>query len=161
MKFQVMNRFTASEYSKNTNIPKTIIISITDIGSFENTFAQNDQIIDILRLQFYDCDFGDLGHITDEDGKKIIEFVNKYLKNIEQIVVHCEGGVSRSAGVCAALMKIINGNDWEIFNNAKYCPNMTCYRTVLETYFGSYDETEANEKLTHNIKIWRKANDLD
>lgn len=161
MLFKVMNRLAASEYSKNSNIPKTIIISITDIGSSENTFALNNQIIDILRLQFFDCEVGDIGHITKIDSKKIIEFVNKHINDIEQIVVHCEGGISRSAGVCAALMKIINGDDWEIFNNAKYCPNMTCYKTILETYFESYDETEANKKLAHNIKIWRKANNLD
>ena len=161
MLFKVMNRFAASDYSKLTNIPKTIIISITDIDASENEFHENNQIIDILRLQFYDCEFGETGHITKEDGKKIIEFVNKHMNNIEQIVVHCEGGVSRSAGVCAALMKILTNDDWEIFNNAKYCPNMTCYRTVLETYYGSYNETEANEKIKHNIKIWRTANDMD
>lgn len=156
MIFKVMNKFAASEYSKNLNIPNTIIISITDIGAPENTFSENNQIVDILRLQFYDCDFDDIGHITKEDGKKIIEFVNKHLNDIEQIIVHCAGGVSRSAGVCAALMKIITGSDWEIFNNPKYCPNMACYRTVLETYFGTYDENEANKKIARNIEIWCK-----
>ena len=160
MLFKVMNRVTASDYSKLINIPKTIIISIIDIGASENTFQPNTQIIDILHLQFYDCEFGDIGHITKEDGKKIIEFVNKYVNDIEQIVVHCESGISRSAGVCAALMKILNNDDYYIFNNPKFCPNMTCYRTVLETYFGSYNEIESNEKIAHNINIWREFNNF-
>ena len=161
MKFQVMNRMGAADYSTYADIPKTIIISITDVNADDNVFQPNAQIIDILRLKFDDVEINEHNHITKDDGRRIIDFVNQHINDVEQIVVHCEGGVSRSAGVCAALMKIINGNDWEIFKSGYYCPNMTCYRTVLETYYGSYDQAEADEKITYNIKQWRKLNELD
>ena len=96
-----------------------------------------------------------------QDGKKIIEFINAYVDKVNKIVVHCEAGISRSAGVCAALMQIINGNDFEVFNNPRYCPNMSCYRTVLEAYYGSYDKEAADEKIAHNIRIWRVQEGLD
>ena len=58
-------------------------------------------------------------------------------------------------------MHIINGNDNPIFDNPKFCPNMTCYRTVMESYYGSYNQKEADDKISHNIRIWREANGLD
>ena len=160
MKYKVMNREAASRYSSQIDIP-TIIISITDPNSLDNTFANNTNIIDVLRLKFFDVDFDEPGHIEKEDAEKIIEFINKYINKIDQIIVHCEGGVSRSSGVCAAIMKIIDGNDWAIFNNSKYVPNRACYHTILTSYFGGYDEKEVDEKIAHNIKLWRKANELD
>lgn len=50
---------------------------------------------------------------------------------MEQIIVHCEAGVSRSAGVAAALLKYAGEDQNQILKNPKYRSNMTCYRMVL------------------------------
>ena len=69
--------------------------------------------------------------ISPDDAKKIVAFVKSWINHIELIIVHCEAGMSRSSGVCAALMLWINGDDTPIFGNAFFRPNMLCYRTVL------------------------------
>lgn len=161
MKFEVMSREKARKMSFNPNIDDCIIISITDAIAPPNHFAHNPHIKDVLHLKFDDCDFGEVDCIQKSDGIKIIDFVNRHLNDVEKIVVHCEAGVSRSAGVCAALMLIINGTDTPIFDSYQYCPNMSCYRTVLETYYGSYDQEAADEKISRNIKLWRVAQGFD
>lgn len=46
------------------------------------------------------------------------------------IVVACDGGVSRSAGVAAGILAATGNDDSEIF--ARKCPNATCRRLVME-----------------------------
>lgn len=140
MKFCVLSRRRARHLSWNPNIEDCAIISITDVGSSENQFGRNPHIKGILRLSFDDVDFGEDNCITKEDGRRILNFVQEYVRRVEMIVVHCEAGISRSAGICAALMRIINGDDEEIFDNPKFCPNMSCYRTVLRTYYDDWSE---------------------
>ena len=161
MEFEVLSRSNAKRLSYKPNIKDCIIISITDFGSNPNQFAENPHIKNVIKLQFDDVDFNDNNCITKTDGKKIIDFVNRYVNKVDKIIVHCEAGVSRSAGVCAALMHIINGDDSPIFNNPKFCPNMACYRTVMEAYYDFYNEEEAKSKIVRNIKLWKMANELD
>ena len=161
MKFQVMSRVNARKHSFNEDIDKCIVISINDTFAEANKFNSNAKIKGVCSLFFNDVEGHETGHMTREDADKIIEFVNNHLNCVDEIIVHCGAGVSRSAGVCAALMLIINGDDSAIFNNGKYCPNMHCYRLVLESYFGYYDKEAADEKLRRNIIEWRKLNGLD
>ena len=160
MKFEVMSRTNAKKMSCINDIDDCIIISITDAGSEPNHFNDNSHIKAILNVQFNDVEFGDSKCITYEQANNILKFVNDNINNVSKIIVHCEAGISRSAGVCAALMKIINDNDSPIFENPRFCPNMSCYRAIMEAYFGSYDEEVADEKIKYNIDIWKEANCL-
>jgi hypothetical protein len=161
MKFEVLSREKARKLSFKQDIEDCVIVSITDVDSHYNSFAQNPHIKGVCHIKFDDVDFGETNCITAEDGVKIVNFINHYVGKVDKIIVHCEAGVSRSAGVCAALMQIINGSDMEIFENPKFCPNMSCYRTILETYYGSYDKEAADIKIRENIRLWRIANDLE
>lgn len=161
MKFQVMSRQNARSYSYNSSIEKTIIVSINDVSDTANKFHNNPNILGTCSLFFDDVEGKEKNCMTRSDAEKVINFVNQYIDKTEQIVVHCGAGISRSSGVCAALMLIINGSDDEIFGNARFCPNMHCYRLVLETYFGHYDKEAADEKIRKNIILWRKAQGLD
>jgi predicted protein tyrosine phosphatase len=69
--------------------------------------------------------------ITEDHAKQVVDFVNKN-NTIRLWVVHCEMGMSRSAGVGAAIAKTINGDDTAFFKF--YTPNMTCYRKVLKAF---------------------------
>lgn len=71
--------------------------------------------------------------ITDEDVNKILKHVNRYIKNIRGIIVHCDAGISRSAGVAAALSKILHQEDDMYFRN--YIPNMRVYTSILNKYY--------------------------
>ncbi len=131
MKFLVLSRTKAKEYSyKHQNFP-FIIISITDIDSERVVFNKSQQLKAVLRLNFDDVDNQITSAISPDDAKKIVAFVKSWINHIELIIVHCEAGMSRSSGVCAALMLWINGDDTPIFGNAFFRPNMLCYRTVL------------------------------
>ena len=130
----VMSRRDAIKYSHMENMKSSIIISITDYNkSFPIIHKTTDnKILRILRLRFDDVTETDDNYtaINDEQAETIASFV-KMNMNIERIIVHCEAGISRSAGCAAAIMKYLKNDDTPIFNNSYYKPNMTVYRKVI------------------------------
>ena len=116
----------------------------------------NENIVDVLRLNFGDVSKEESDAMTVQDAQKIKLFVEGVWDYASQIIVHCMGGVSRSAGVCAGILKSKYNNDEQIFNNPRYCPNMHCYRLVVEEFLGRFSETEANEKYEHQLELWKE-----
>lgn len=158
--FKVLSRVKAKKESYTISVP-TIIISIADINLNNNVFAQNPNIKDVLRLKFDDESGGDANEMTVEQAKQVVEFVRRWEGRIGQIIVHCEAGISRSSGTAAAIMKYMTNDDMPVFENPKYTPNMTCYRKVLEAFYGTtIDESELIEKEKISIEAWRPQNDL-
>ena len=100
--------------------------------------------MDILDLSFADVDGQDSIDInddyaaikelmTDKDAKKIAGFVDRY-KNV-LLIIHCDEGVSRSAGIAAALLRHYTGDETAIFDDCfSYNPNMWCYFKVLKAF---------------------------
>ena len=141
MEFYVYSRQKAKSESYRLKVP-TLIISITDPLSTLNTFAQNRNIVSICRVQFDDVTRENAGPddilMRVQDAQKIRDYVRAYADKVECIIVHCEAGISRSAGVMAAIQKYLLGDDSEIFNSNLYLPNEHCYRmmtSALEGYF--------------------------
>ena len=160
-KFTVLSRQAAEAFSEKI-AKRTLIISITDVGSENAKFANNPNIISILRLKFDDVDYDEPNVMSRFQAAKVVEFVNNFIDCVEEIIVHCEAGVSRSAGVCAALMLIVNGDDTEIFSKARFYPNRVCYRYVLDAFYGGYtNEHLIEEKYRINIAAYRKEEGLD
>ena len=115
---QVMSRNKAIRYSHSDH-PKTLLISIRDKGRHIPYFVKDNLII-----HYFDFDDVEEGSpngfpISDFQAKRIAEVVNSN-KDVEKIVVHCEAGVSRSAGVAAAIGMAINGDDSFIFNDGNF-----------------------------------------
>ncbi len=111
------------------------IISVTD----PNSRAANinvDNVVDhcVLGLQFYDIDndYGKYLAMTEEQAGLIAELVKIWYGNYDVIIVQCEAGISRSAGIAAAIAKWATGDDSEYFDRGRYIPNRRCYRLVLE-----------------------------
>ncbi len=156
MEIVIMNRSDARSESFRKNRPDTAIISITDHRLENNAFAKSPWIKATLKLKFDDVVAdGVFGLcITDGDAESIRQFVEKVKDKVKRIIVHCEAGISRSAGVAAALMKVLNGDDMAVFRSKLYCPNMTCYRKVLLAFLGEVDEDDLREKETLNRKLW-------
>ncbi len=72
--------------------------------------------------------------ITEEDAEEIYKFVmNIKDKDIDQLIIHCNMGVSRSPAVAAAISKALTGSDDEFFGG-KFIPNMVVYYTVLKAF---------------------------
>jgi len=142
MKIIVMSREKARRWSYEAydKVP-TAIISITDPHSPINRFACEGMtdapngIQAVLRLQFADVNRGSPDCITAEDAEKVVKFVNEQKDKVQRLIVHCEAGQSRSAGVAAAILKYLTGSDTQIYDDPKYTPNSTCYREVLNKFY--------------------------
>lgn len=147
MNFEIFSRrdMRLYMYFPNTfynNIERSMVISInsSDEPYLKIVKTSENKISYVLSLQFDDIEPGDYEEkyfvlMTKEDAKKIADFVNLLRHDVNTIIVHCDAGFSRSAGVCAAIMKAITGDDTKIFNNKKFGPNMYCYRLVLNAFF--------------------------
>lgn len=135
LKIEVMSKAKAEEYAMNKHRDRAVVISIASYTGAPAFIIPNNanNIIDVLKLRFNDTDCSDgfSGGMIVEQGYKIKAFFNKYVMSVDKIIVHCEAGQSRSAGVAAALMKYYYNDDTPIFNNSRYTPNMRCYRITL------------------------------
>ena len=167
---RILNRKEAKKFSYESHDFKTAIISITDTDKADVIFEKNEAngIRAVLKLKFDDVerDYKNEHCITKEDAENIVKFVNKNKNKVDKFIVHCEAGVSRSAGVGAAIMKALNGDDWDVFKNPLKCPNMKCYRMVLNAFIdaGYFDEDPMEEikfKEETNIAKWKEFNEID
>lgn len=68
--------------------------------------------------------------MDESDAIGIINAVKTYKDMVNQIIVHCDAGFSRSPAVAAALSRWLNGDDG-IFFGPGYCPNRHVYRTMM------------------------------
>jgi predicted protein tyrosine phosphatase len=134
MEIKVLSRKTALQFQNTSEAERAAIISITSSEDEYPSFT-NDSL-SVLLLCFDDVNKGQPNCITDNHAHKIVQFVNTVQKQgCQKLVVHCDAGISRSAGVAAAIMKFITGSDMDIFGVPVYRPNMICYRTVLNAFY--------------------------
>ena len=138
-KYKVMNRSRCENYCKQKHKKTALVISIKSSWDKKDAdvFVSNKNNVKyILRLSFDDCDFEDNPEkcMSFAQGKKVADFVNKYYDDIDVIIVHCDGGISRSAGVAAAIMRVKEGSDQPIFDSQTKYPNMTCYLRTLKGF---------------------------
>ena len=133
MKVVVLNRIGMSKFSNDSPF---VVISINDPGESMPPLEYDRNRIDILPLYVHDIDSVNLeekGYVlfNKSHAEDIIEFSERYKDKVNTIVVHCGAGISRSAGVGAALLRIYNGSDEEIFGSSRYIPNRHIYNTII------------------------------
>ena len=144
MRVEVMNKITVEKRSKIELHEDKVIISIYTPSNKPAIISDNPTIRDILFLSFEDCDNTDKERYPDSSvfsynqAFLIFHFVMKWWNKVDSIWVQCEGGISRSAGVAAAILKALTNDDSQIFNNKKYCPNMLVYRKTLEAFIDQF-----------------------
>lgn len=132
LKFLVLGR---AEVATVTPDVSYIVASITDPEQPEAVIAESPLRRDVLRLKFHDMgDYGQPLHddivMTAQDAETLLAFVQKHLADVELIVCQCEAGVSRSAGLAAALSRLLQDEDEFFYRH--YWPNRWVYRTVLD-----------------------------
>jgi len=144
----------------------TAIISITTpepfCGRLGSVEFEEDAILGVLHSRFGDVLPGEETEMTDEQARQIVDFVQVMrVAGMEHLVVHCDGGVSRSAGVAAALGIIVGTGDSFVFDDPWKCPNMGCYKKVLRAGGVRIDDAEIDAKERHNEEIWMLAHAED
>jgi len=134
---KVMSRAQVMQFSFSEHHEIIAVISISDCDK-DYPHLENNPYNDIVykcKCHFDDVDDGEDNCITYDDALKIASFVFSVKDKADLLIVHCEAGISRSAGVAAAIMKFIDDDDTPIFDDHHYRPNMTCYRKVLRKLF--------------------------
>lgn len=159
MKILVMSRDEIEKKYLSFSIP-TAIISIRCFN--DKTIPKielTDFISKILFLRFDDLEATDRykTFMSYKDAEAISDFVESIKDEVEQIIVQCDAGISRSAGVAAAIGKYLNDDDMFIFGCPRYAPNKTCYRRTLNALMG----IEADESLfDFNTEIFTASFDI-
>ena len=132
MRLQIVPEFIAVRESDKYDVP-TAIISIVGLNDKYVIFADNPNIKAIFRMKFNDLDLGE-GRFTEfqeaveEDFEGLKEFVDSlHDLNVEQLIIHCYGGISRSAAVGAAVNEYLGLNE-NIWNNKIFFPNLHVYK---------------------------------
>ncbi|MBX7221013.1 MAG: hypothetical protein K1Y36_13780 [Blastocatellia bacterium] len=111
-----------------------VVISITDPDKPDAEIIPSDFLNGVLRLKFDDAEGTEIGHpahilMSMQDAHLVLAFVESHLAAVQLIVCQCEAGVSRSAGVAAALANILHGEDQFFFDH--YWPNRLVYRLLV------------------------------
>ena len=138
-KYKIMSRLACEKYCSQRHDKSSIIISIksswdrVDPDIYKN---QHNNVRYIKFLTFDDIDMEDdpKCSMSVSDGRAVADFVNKHYDEVDSIIVHCDGGISRSAGVVAAIMRVKEGDDFPVFDSRRKHPNMTCYLMTLKGF---------------------------
>lgn len=126
------------------NFPaKYAVISISDtLGKpLDYSVFPETEFRAILSQQFDDTEFerNTVKTITYEQAVSIIDFVKTFYETVDEILIHCVAGRSRSAAVAAALSHFFEGRDafsdrvgpdGELF----YSPNRLVYKRLTEAW---------------------------
>ena len=138
-KYKIFSRSRCEQYCKQKHSKTSIIISIK--SSWDKIWpdlsaTDKNNVKHILFLSFDDIEYEDNPKfaMTEDDGKQVANFINKYYDEVDDIIIHCDGGISRSAGVAAAIMRVKEGDDFPVFDNSRKHPNMTCYFRTLKGF---------------------------
>lgn len=137
MNVQVMSRKKFEEYVFQQHRESSIVVSISSCGDSPPFVVCNNanKIVNVFNAFFNDTDDRNTvyGGIDFNTAIQIAQFVKiNYTAHINKIIVHCDAGQSRSAGVAAAILKYFTNDDTQIFDNPRYTPNRLCYRLVLQ-----------------------------
>ena len=138
-KYKVMSRPAAEKYCTQKHDKTALMISIRSTWDnvMPNVFGNaENKVLHILSLALDDIDMEDDPQfaMNAEQGKLVAQFINDFYDKVDRIIVHCDGGISRSAGVAAAIMRVKEHEDYPLFDSHKKHPNMTCYLMTLKGF---------------------------
>jgi predicted protein tyrosine phosphatase len=111
-----------------------VLISIRDSKS-KPVNVTCEKLVDAIYLVFDDISkhIDGLVIMNDKHAIQIADFVIRWHRH-PLIVCQCEAGISRSAGVAAAIMNYLGGDDELIFNSDMLLPNIYVYDKIRSEF---------------------------
>lgn len=137
------------------------MISISDVGSPLPNIKASKLNRGCIQMQFDDVYEDEPNAMTAAQAKELVGWIEYFFEHIqcEQMWVHCEAGVSRSAAIAAATARCLFGDDTSIFANPNFYPNKHVYLLMCKAFGNPVDEEEWFQKHHLNITEWRKLQD--
>ena len=139
----------AISYSYSKLDKKIAIVSITCLNdSLPDFNTKNENILGILELHFNDIErpYGDYKIPKKEDFKELKNFIDTYKDAVDEMVVHCHAGISRSSATASAICRYLNIDDSFIWDSFMYHPNSLVFKLALEE-LGVHINSDEIEKL--------------
>lgn len=123
------------------------MISISTPGRTYMGWPRKSQsVLDVLRVAFYDVSDHDpsgLPAITTLQARDIARFILTHAGPDTDFIVHCDSGVSRSAGVARAIQEYYGLPDECIDSCRDIQPNYIVYRAVLDQLYETAGHLQA------------------
>ena len=157
---EIMSKDQCTLFSTKDLTEDYIIISINDIGH-KTVIYDNEHIINVYSLWFDDIEpewnipnnEDNLQEMIKEQAEIIKVVVDIYKDKVNNIIVHCTAGISRSGAVGCALARYLNGDDKYLLKTGQYMPNRHVYKLMCEALDLEYSDELFKEKL----RICRKG----
>ena len=161
MVIEIMSALKLLNYTQSSHNENAAVISISNYGEEFVDVRNNPKngIEALCQVHFNDVEAEMRNCMTDRDAANIASFVKEVSEKKDRLIVQCGYGVSRSAGVAAAILMHLTGNDSEIWRNPKYRPNITCYRKMMTAFHEVIDEQELKLKVAVNRRYYVWADD--
>lgn len=97
-----------------------------------------------LYLNFADAE--DETGMTMTDADKVVDFLKRQVeKGNYRIYVHCDQGISRSAGTAAAILRAYGKDEGQILDCSDYCINTRCYEFTLKAFHIEISDDDVSE----------------
>lgn len=129
MSIKIMSIKEAEKNYINKNIQNIYFIIISSYNRDIVFIPSKNKII----LSFQDTTIQKFDSFNNQIANKIIDFTKKIDFSKNTLVVCCDGGISRSAAVAAAILRKQKGNYKAIFKNCKYTPNILVFKILCFT----------------------------
>jgi hypothetical protein len=130
------------EISKEPFERPVAVISVRNPGGPWPDIPQTPHVRAVLRLEFEDVDDPELGlAMSAAQAAEVLDFARRHLEAGAEIVCQCEAGISRSAGMAAALSRIHFGHDGGFHRTHR--PNAWVRRCLLNAAHGADPAVDA------------------
>jgi len=132
MEIEIRNR---NNINQSNQTGESIIISIADPDNDHPEIDTFRGLQSILKLSFHDITPAmnvpeKYKHMSDEQAVEVAEFIKEH-KDIDKLIVQCDAGISRSAGLGAGVFAFLSNSENEILTDSRYIPNMWVYYQTL------------------------------
>lgn len=124
---------------------RTAIISVRNMDDECVPFCESKSLYAVKTVFFDDTEQETTDCFSPEKAAEIKEFLESVLGRVDRLIVHCEYGVSRSAGIAAAILKTLTGDDSLIMDDDWFVPNKLCYRLTYE----ALNDSAGNSLIGH------------